>query len=358
MSLDQSTLAPIFERAQRLIEPVSGIAGRLRRHLAEAEAILDYTTGDQDGATATLEPAFVDGAVADEQTDALVWVAAVAAAQTSGRVDHQEVVCDVAPVSGDTDRLRAALMATCELLAATTWDDRMTFMDGGLATPMISIAQGVSVRDYDVASSLAARYRDIGITDVVGTYLDRLQAGQVAALPKQDTAHGYIDLIANSLAEDLTATQQQALNRMRDRPVIGGLLNAGEMIRPRPAVELARTQMKPAAEDRPLPYGLDAAYRRLQETAGIHVAYFKPTRLASRVIKMEYLEHDTTGYTTGKTLARILDAQTVGPRMKEPLGQHRVDEAAKRLVTANLSTITSMAARLMNDPAATAHYRT
>lgn len=353
MTLTHDAIAPLLDAAQRLVEPVSGMGERLRDHLEATDSILDFTTAP----APTTPAACVDGAVADEQTDALVWVTAVGIAQTNGRPDHTVTASAVAPVSGDTERLRSALMATCELSAATAWDDRMVFMDGGLATPLISVAQGLTVSDPDVSTSIWRHYRDTDLATVVNTYLDRLLAGRIAALPKQDTATGYIDLWLDALRRDLDHSQQQVLGRMRDRPLIGGLLRPGEMLAPRPAVELARTEVK-APEGHDLSAALDAAYTRLRKATGIHVTYFKPTRLPGRVIKVEYLERDPTGYADGRAIAAALDAQTLGPRMKEPLMQHQVDQVAKRTVTTNLSTITGMAARALDNPAATAHYRT
>ncbi|MDN5893870.1 MAG: hypothetical protein L0H93_07550 [Nocardioides sp.] len=354
MTLTDEELGHLMETAQRLVEPVSGLSEILRTHLDDTGAVLDYTTSRRPDA---LSAACVDGAVADHQTDSLVWLSAVGVAQTDGRPEHAVAGTAVAPVSGDTDRLRAALMATCELSAATAWDDRMVFMDGGLATPLISVAQGLTVTDPDVADSVERHYRDAHLLDVVHTYLDRLLDGRIAALPKQDTATGYIGQFATALRGSLSDQQRRALQRMRDRPLVGTLMWPGEMLRPRPAAELARTEAK-APEDNPATAALDDAYGRLRAATGVHVAYFKPTRLPTRVIKIEYLESDTTSFSDGLALAALLDAQTLGPRMKEPLMQHQVDQAAKRLVTANLSTITGTAARALEDQAATDHYRT
>lgn len=354
MTLNNETVAPLLDSAQRLVEPVTGLADRLRDHLDTADGVFDYT---QSPHTTTQTAACVDGAVADDQTDALVWVTAVGVAHTDGRANHTATTSAVVPVSGDTERLRSALMATCELSASTAWKDRMVFIDGGLATPLISVAQGLTVRDPDVAASIEQHYQDSDITEVVNTYLDRLLVGKIAALPKQDTATGYIDLWTTSLGDSLPDSQRQMLSRLRDRPVISGLLQPGEMLHPRPATELTRTEAK-SPEGYDASSALDDAYGRMRQADGLHVTYFKPTRLPTRVIKVEYLERDPDGFTDGRTLAAMLDTQTRGPRMKEPLMQHQVDQAAKRLVTANLSTITSMAARAIDNPSATGHYRT
>lgn len=353
MSLAPGVVEQLLDIAQRLVEPVSGLREHLQGHLEVTGSFLDFPSAP----APDIPAAFVDGAVADEQTDALVWVTAAGVAQTAGRGDHTETASTVAPVSGDTDRLRSALMATCELSAATAWDDRMVFMDGGLATPLISVAQGVTVGDPDVEASIAHRYREVDVVGVVNTYLDRLLDGQIVALPKQDTATGYVERFRAELRRDLTDAQRHALGRMRDRSLIGGVLQPGQMLRPRPAAELVRTDVK-APDGHEGAAALSSAYARLRDATGVHVAYFKPTRLPTRVIKMEYLERDIAGFADGLTLAAALDAQTLGPRMKEPLMQHQVDVAAKRVVTANLSSITGTAARALDNPAATSHYRT
>lgn len=355
MSLTPGSLDTLIDRARQLVEPIDGLADRLREHLDATGAIHAFT--HTTAPPLTMPIACVDGAVADEQTDALVWATAVGVAQTTGRDDHATSATAVVPVSGDTERLRSALMATCELSAAVAWPDRTVFMDGGLATPLISVAQGVTVTDPDVGQSLANHYRSRNVIETVDAYLDRLLEGHIAALPKQDTATGYIDLLRGALRSSLPAAQISALARMRDRPLVSSILRPGEMLRPRPATELARTEAKPNGGN-PVAAALAKSYERLHDANTVHVTYFKPTRLPSRVIKVEYLERDLERFTTAHTLVAALDEQTLGPRMKEPLMQHQVDQAAKRLVTSNLSTITATAARLLDNASATSHYRT
>lgn len=355
MTVSHDSIKPLLNTAVRLIEPVRGLTQTLRDHLTEAGRV---ETVDPRPPETLLPPACVDGAVAHDQTDALVWVTAVGVAQTRDRPDHTVTASSVAPVSAETDRLRSALMATCELSATTAWDDRLVLIDGGLATPLISVAQGLTVSDPDVATAVDRHYTDTDVATSINTYIDAILAGRVAALPKQDTAAGFLEQWADELAETLHDDQRQALSRLRDRPVITALLQPGEMLRPRRAVELGRTEVKPNDNSTDRARTLDAAYGRLRNCDDVHVTYVKPTHLPSRVIKIEYVETDQTGFTIGRRLAALVDNQTRGPRMREPLMQHQADRAAKRLVSTNLSTITTLAARSLDDPTATSHYRT
>ena len=177
--------------ARRLVEPVTGMAGRLRDLLDADGLVRGYPAPAAPGAMPGC--AFVDGAVAHEQTDALAWVAATGVRLVDG---HQPVTLSataVAPVSGDIERLRSALMAARELAAATaeTPAADLVFMDGGLSTPLISVAQALLVRDLDVLAAVREHYRRTGIVDLVAAYVDLVAAGKVAALPKQDTATGF-----------------------------------------------------------------------------------------------------------------------------------------------------------------------
>lgn len=359
MTLDVADIEPLIDAAQRLMAPASAAEGMIREHVETNGAIVDLPEPlDHDPARVT-GPQFaaVDGAVADEQADALVWVTAVGVAQTEGRADHVATASAVAPVSSDTDRLRSALMASCELSAALACDDRTTCIDGGLATPLISIAQGLTVGDPDVAAAINRHYDKVAVVDVVDSYISRVIAGEVVALPKQDTATGYLDEWASALGDRLDTAARASLARLRDRPVVTSLLQPGQMLRPRRAVELSRTESK-SPDTHAAAAGLAASYRRLGQANNVHVAYVKPRRLPTRVIKFEYLEDDPSTYSTGLAIASALDEQTLGPRMKEPLLQHQVDATAKRLVTSNLASILGLAGRALDDPSATVRYRT
>lgn len=351
----------LIATAQRLIEPVRGLAGQMRDLLDANDEITSFPLSSTPGQTP--RTAFIDGAVAHEQTDALMWVAATGARLTDEHAPVVESATAVAPVSGDTERLRSALMASCELVAATSTEgaaDRVV-MDGGLATPLISLSQGLLVRDPDVERAIREHYTQIDLPDVVDRYVTLIEQGRVAALPKQDTATGYTTEWANAHRHDFEHSDSAAaLARMRDRPLAGAVLVPGEWLRPRHADELARTEIKAGGTDTPDPLAQALAphYERLARTENLHVAYFKPRRLPDRVIKIEYREDDPATGATGAALSALIDGVTMGPRVKEPMPQYQVDAAAKKAVTSTLSEMLHLVAAELHDETTIARYRT
>lgn len=351
----------LIATARRLIEPVRDLAGQMRDLLDATGQITPIPQPSTPGQTPLT--AFIDGAVAHEQTDALTWIAATGARLTDDHAPAVESATAVAPVSGDTERLRSALMASCELLAATSTESpaERVIMDGGLATPLISLSQGLLVRDPDVERTIREHYTQIDLPAVVDRYVTLIEQGRVAALPKQDTATGYTTEWARAHRHDFEHPDSaSALSRMRDRPLAGSLLLPGEWLRPRHADELARTEIKAARTDTPDPLAQALAphYERLARTEGLHVAYFKPRRLPERVIKIEYREDDPATWATGAGLSALIDGVTMGPRVKEPLPQYQADAAAKKAVTSTLTETMHSAAAMLDAPAATYRYRT
>lgn len=348
--------ADLIATARRLVEPVRGMAGQMRDLLDSDDAIMPFPTSPPPGVTP--QAAFIDGAVAHEQTDALMWIAATGVSLTDGQSPTVHDAAAVAPVSGDTERLRSALMACCELQAATTTSASRVFMDGGLATPLISLSQALLVRD--VERSIREHYDQIDLPAVLDRYVTLVEEGAVVALPKQDTATGYTSEWAKTHRDHFEHPDAaSALSRMRDRPLIGSLLMPGEWLRPRPAHELARTEIKSREADRPDPLAAALAphYARLAAVEGLHVAYFKPRRLPDRVIKFEYREDDPSTWSTGTALSALIDGLTIGPRVKEPMPQYQVDAAAKKAVTSALSQIMQTASAAL-DESVTSRYRT
>lgn len=358
-----SDYTALVTRARDLMDPVKDLAVTLRARLDEDGTIHPFPTGPFPADLATV--AFTDGAVAAEQTDALAWIAACGVCQVTGTPDQVTRANAVTPVCGDVERVRSALMACCEVRAAVTalagpeTVPELVFMDGGLATPLVSIAQGLVIRDPDASAAVTAHYGAFDAPGAITAYVDAILAEQVAALPKQDTATGYVELWARRYKGALTDAERDGLLRLRDRPVLGGLLNSGEWITPRPAKELRNVEAKITTRDGgTVPAAIDADYERLRDGLGnLYVLYFQPRQLASRVIKVEYAETDPTTWSGAGRIIRYLDQVTIGPRVKEPLGQHLVDTAAKRTVTSMMAEMMGHAAGAL-DPAATDHYRT
>lgn len=356
----------LLDTARRLTEPVAGMAGQLRDLLDADTGIRAFDTSPSPGEVPGC--AFIDGAVAHEQTDALAWVCAVGARLNGRAAPTVTEAAAVAPVSGDVERLRSALMACCELAAATTpgpteSGTRAVFMDGGLATPLISIAQGLLVRDADVDRAVREHYAAVDLPALVGRYVDLIEQGRVVALPKQDTATGFTSQWADTYSGRFEHPDTHlVLARMRDRPLAGSLLAPGEFLTPRPAHELARTEIKQSTHDGAPPDALTAAlapqYRRLAAMDRLHVTYLKPRRLPTRVVKIEYRETAPSQWSTAATLSSLIDGVTMGPRVKEPLPQYQVDTAAKKAVTTALTKIMAVATLALDDSSATSHYRT
>lgn len=356
-----SDLSALLDRARALLDPVRDTAETLGDLLRADGAIHAHPSpGTPVGPSGPV--GFTDGAVASEQTDALAWVAAVGVTQTSNYPDREHSARTVVPVCGDVERVRSALMASCELRATTTaladHHPGLIFMDGGLATPLVSIGQGLLMRDPDATEAITTHNANTDLPDTIAAYVTAILSGHIAALPKQDTATGYVDQWARRYTGALTGAQRENLQRLRDRPVMGGLLGPGEWVTPRPAKELRNVEAKVSGPDGTAhPAAIDTDYGRLRDATHLHVTYFRPHRLASRVIKIEYAETDTDTWETARDLIRYLDTVTMGPRVKEPLGQHLVDANAKRAVTATMTEMMGHATTVL-DPAATDRYRT
>lgn len=345
----------LLDRAHLIADPTGHAVEAIREHVRD----LIRTVPDPDPAAVSL--ACVDGAVASEQTDSLMWTCAAGVRQAPRLGDRIVQAATVTPVGAETERVRGALMASCEMRAALSTieadPERVVFMDGGISTPLVSIAQGLSLSADGVADAVHEHYARIGLGTLVRDYVDAVLAGQIAALPKQDTSSGYTGSWAHTLTDRVGERAAHSLENLRDRPVLSQLLAPGEWITPRPALEAARIEAKMLTRDGLRPAKVDADYARIRDNTSLYVTYFKPRRLPDRVIKVEYREHDTASWARARQLLAVLDAATLGPRIKEPLFQHEVDTAAKRAVTSLLSEVMQVATSNL-DPALTSHYRT
>lgn len=343
----------LLGRAKRLADPTLEIVSELRPLVASS--VRDFPAP---GTTSVSTCGCVDGAVASEQTDALTWTVAVGVRQYPGIPDELVHAATVTPVGAETERVRGALMASCEVAAAlSTPDGHVTFMDGGLSTPLVSIAQGLAVTAPEAASAIHEHFTRISLDDVVGGYVDAVLAGKIAALPKQDTSSGYANLWATQHLSELGEPAAAVLAGARDRPVLSALLQPGQWITPRPATELARIEAKMTTRDGVKPAKVDRHYARIREQHDLFVTYFKPTRLPDRVIKVEFHTSDTRAWKHAEQLVSMLDAQTIGPRIKEPIMQHQVDSTAKQRVASQLTQVMGAATAELT-ASSTQHYRT
>jgi len=305
----------------------------------------------------------VDGGVAHEQTDSLTWIAAVG---VSSDGTAQAPATMVLPVTASAERSRSMLMALCEVATALTVLDRQgeVWLDGSLATPLISIATGLLVSDPQTASLVSDVLTETNADVLIGDYVQYATQGQVRAMPKQDTASGY----CHAWADQIGGETGQWLTEQRDRLVATSLLGPGQWLMPRPAAEALRVHAKTATD---APASVRAWSGMLEELLGYwrdevdaHVTYFVPAHADTRAVKIEYTTaadstDDAAVDLAGQLCARA-SAEMVGPRIREPLAQYQADALAKREVTSLITQLQGVAASkfMHTHPGAVTGYRT
>ncbi|MBM4568990.1 hypothetical protein GS489_00335 [Rhodococcus hoagii] len=273
----------------------------------------------------------------------------------------------VLPVSPSVERARSMLMALCELAAAlqTVDTNHVAWVDGSLATPLISIATGLLVIDPVIAEIVCATLADCGADDLVADYVHFALQGRLRALPKQDTASGFCQMWAQQIGEagDWLATQS-------DRITATGVLEPGEYLGPRPAVEALRVAAKTSADApravRAWAQTIDDILEHWRQELHAYVTYVLPASAPMRAVKIEYtLPAETPSLdAAADDLAAVLAARAgetmIGTRVLEPLPQHQADSLAKRDVTALITQLVGAASTAFRDthPAAVRHYRT
>lgn len=273
----------------------------------------------------------VDGAVISRQTDVVTWIA-VAATDSAREVEVQ--VCAVTPVGGHVDAVRGAVMAAAELQAAVrcAGECGQVWMDGSLATPLISIATSLSAVPADAADAFAAALDELGVVDSAVAYVDLAMQGRVRALPKQDSSRVFADLWARQLDADTA----RWLERQRDRSLMAALLPAGACLAPRPAPEIAAIDLPPVCVEAlgDIEAGVRDALRTWRSAAP-YVSYLMPTNL-NRPIKYEFTvaadSDPDSALAVGAQLAGQIDRRCCGPLILEPLPQYVVDVYAKQSV--------------------------
>lgn len=361
MSADSERFAALIADAQRYTTPVDGLHQTVRDCLDAEGQIIAY---DEEGDGLVQPPevvAWVDGAVADEQTDALIWAAAVAVAQTGRAEPIRRSAHVVMPVCGDRERFRGIAMAVCELEAATAAAEEclLVMVDGGLSTGLMQATSESFLRDPDVIAAVDRLHTERDTIATLVEYIELVNHGTIVGLPKQDSSQHYTQAWSSAYAPQLGAEGVAALRRLRDRPFIDRILKPGEMLLPRPAqlkMEAAGARNDPGTDR---VRGFDVALAEARGNGELSVAYFKPAKGAQRTIRIEYAPPDSLhSGDWGASLAQQLEAQFQSPRIVEPLGQHLVDRECKRLVQTELRILTAELTRgLASDPTATRHYR-
>lgn len=273
----------------------------------------------------------VDGAVISNQTDVVTWIA-VAATNSDRTVTATNTA--VTPVGSHGDAVRAAVMAAAELQVAvdTAAQTGQVWMDGSLATPLISIATSLPAVGSQAAAEFAAVLDDLGVVEAVAAYVELAVQGRVRALPKQDTSRSFVEQWSGHVDD----TAGRWLQLQRDRALMGEVLSAGTCIAPRAAREVAAVEVSPVhvADLKGVQHALAEAMAPWRDTEP-YAAYFLPRNL-DRPVKYEFtvpagLDPDQARQ-VGAQLAGQLDPLCRGPRMLEPLPQFIVDRHAKESV--------------------------
>jgi hypothetical protein len=306
----------------------------------------------------------VDGGVASEQTDALTWIAAVGVNSAN---DSDVAAALVIPVGSHAERVRSMVMALCELAAAleTIETHGEVWMDGSLATPLISVVTGLLVSD-DVTSELICKaLADYNADVLFGDFIHYASLGKIRALPKQDTATSYCEEWARQVQHGELAAW---LMMQRDRIVATQVLRPGQFLHPRRGKEAARVEAKVPATAAAATKGWAVQFEELlshwRTDVDAYVTYAVPANSPLRAVKIEYTASSGTDGAEVLELAGTLCGQAtesvLGSRILEPLPQHQADRLAKSQVTSLITQLGSAAQLAFREthPAAVRHYRT
>lgn len=305
----------------------------------------------------------VDGALAIEHSDALAWIAAVATDSTHTTLRTKTAV---APISSTVDAFSSAVMALCEMSIAREVCDEVghAWMDGGLVTPLLSVVTGLLIEDRDTNRILCDVLADVDGAGIIEDYLHFATCGQIAALPKQDTAATFCAHWRSSL-DGLAPPTRAWLGRQRDRTVAGLLLAAGHMLAPRPGVEALRVEAKipPHADPRAEDWlsGIEELLADWRAEVKPAVTYLAPTAATTgRATKIEFTYTDDVDRDQMAALrAAQVDAGIVGSRVIEPVAQYAVDRHAKTEVKGLLAELLTAAdSAFAQSPSAVRRYRT
>lgn len=329
---------------------------RLREHLLAKGEISDYSH------FSTPQPLVcVDGALATHQTDVLVWVAA--AASDSESTSTARTVA-VAPVSTSVDRLSSAAMALCELQAARSAAQahEAAWMDGGLATPLISVATALALPDQDTSQAVCRLLDRMNALELIADYVALAQAGRIRALPKQDTARSYSALWSG--AADVSPAVATWVRSHSDHTIARRILCPGERTQPRRADEALRAGIKRVStapsSAQVWVEALTPLFETWTATISAWVVYGIPRHGTGRPIKLEVTvpaEDDPAPY--ADHLLGVADSQIRGVQIVEALPQYLVDRLVKQEASTAIIDLMGLASRHLGHvhPEAVSHYR-
>lgn len=303
----------------------------------------------------------VDGALATNQTDVLLWVAAVASDSESTSTARSMAV---APISTAADRLSSAAMALCELQAARSAAQahEAVWMDGGLATPLISVATALSLPDQDTSKAVCRLLDRMNALELIADYVALAQAGRLRALPKQDTARSYSKVWGGAV--DVTPAVATWARSLSDHTIVRRILRPGEKTQPRRADEALRAGVKRVST---APLGaqlwaesLAELFEMWRNTVSAWVVYGIPRHGTGRPIKLELtvpVDDDPAPY--ADHLLGVVDSQIRGVTIFEALPQYLVDRLVKQEASTAIIDLMGLASRHLGNihPEAVNHYR-
>ena len=341
MSALLAEAGPLAQEAHRLLSPVARSRTALRERLLAEGQVLPFPHH-----AASLVPrhsiAAVDGGSVREHlyaADLMVAVAVAAEGMTStgGHELFQHHWAHVREHESENDRLLSAAMASLELRLLADLSHDLRILDGSHGTPVIALSTALAARSVAVAEAAAELVTD-EVVAALASLADpdqRAHPGEVVALPKADSAAAFAELYRARYGLELPGG---------DRFIAAQVLQPGEMLRPRPAHEVAgmhftvrddasrAVQHAAARLNRTIAPMLEAAREAL-----LLVTYVKPAT-SDTVLKVELrvsepLVDGSAGSPVALAeagrLAGLLSAETPGPHLQEPFAQYAVDLAAK-----------------------------
>jgi hypothetical protein len=322
-------LAPALKaRAEQVMTPLAGTRDELRQRLLDEGWILPVPNLPMERPDTMCA---VDGARLTNKMSGADMMVAVATCADGMFVARQAptvsaVWADIAPHASDLDKVAGTAMACLELHVAAHVTHQIRLLDGSFFTPVIEFSKGIAVGTAEVRNHVTDLMTERDAVANLASILAFNPDRPVLALPKSETVTQYRDLFADMTGQPITVT---------DRVLAAQLLDSGEILRPRPIHEWARTRIQAhsdaARRTRDLAAGLSEALAPFQEAIADRTAltcYFKPAR-ASQALRFEYQSSTPDGVDLALHYARLLSHETNTPHMMEPTAQWAVDKKAK-----------------------------
>lgn len=343
--------------AHDLLAPMGIARAQLRQGLLDRGMIVPI--GDPNPPPISI--AAVDGGSVREPlyvADLMVIVATSAEGMTSigGHPLHQSHWTNIITHEADNERVLSAAMAAHELALLNRLGHDLRILDGSTTSPVLNLWSGLIARSTNARDMTIELITDEVLQSIhaLGDPTNRTNPGRIVAMPKSDSSHHFMDHYRKTFGLTLPGG---------DRFMAAQVLNHGEMLYPREAIE---HQFLPVSVNKDDPKHVQAMaadlasavapIRAAADERRLVVTYLKPesadTVLKAEVLVPEPLPIDpTTGETTSglaevQLVARYLSDETPGPHMQEPFAQYAVDLAAKSVSVGASALNQSMLASL------------